>query len=100
MPAVWGRVRMASQVRSRAGLPLPVEIAYDDYTPDILENQLLRTAVGASADCIFGTRRHMPRAPTPPATRRGQQHAVLGYVTAGRVAAAARRAVLRCRHLR
>lgn len=42
---IRGRVRMADQFRARAGLPLPVEVSYDDFTPDVLENQLLRTAV-------------------------------------------------------
>ncbi len=45
LTTVRGRVRMAQQMRARTGLPLPVEVVYDDYTPDILENQLLRTAV-------------------------------------------------------
>lgn len=45
LPTVRGRVRMADQFRTRRGLPLPVEVLYDDFTPDILENQLLRTAV-------------------------------------------------------
>lgn len=47
LTTVRGRVRMADQFRTHAGLPLPVEVAYDDFTPDILENQLLRTAVEA-----------------------------------------------------
>lgn len=45
MNTVRGRVRFVDQFRTRTGLPLPVEVTYDDYTPDILENQLLRTAV-------------------------------------------------------
>lgn len=45
LATVRGRVRIADQFRSRAGLPLPVEVTYDDFTPDIIENQLLRTAV-------------------------------------------------------
>lgn len=45
LPTVRGRVRMANQFRTRRGLPLPVEVLYDDFTSDILENQLLRTAV-------------------------------------------------------
>ena len=43
-PAIRGRVREADQLRRRFGLPLPVEVRYDDYTTDITENQLLRTA--------------------------------------------------------
>jgi 5-methylcytosine-specific restriction enzyme subunit McrC len=43
-PAIRGRIREADQLRRRFGLPLPVEVRYDDYTTDITENQLLRTA--------------------------------------------------------
>ena len=45
LASVRGRVRITDQFRARTGLPLPVEVAYDDFTPDILENRLLRTAV-------------------------------------------------------
>jgi 5-methylcytosine-specific restriction enzyme subunit McrC len=45
LATIRGRVRMADQFRACIGLPLPVEVTYDDYTPDILENQLLSTAV-------------------------------------------------------
>jgi 5-methylcytosine-specific restriction enzyme subunit McrC len=43
-PAVRGRIREADQLRRRFGLPLPVEVRYDDYTTDIAENQVLRAA--------------------------------------------------------
>jgi 5-methylcytosine-specific restriction enzyme subunit McrC len=43
-PAIRGRIREADQLRRRFALPLPVEVRYDDYTTDITENQLLRTA--------------------------------------------------------
>lgn len=36
-----GRIDMGRQISRRCGLPLPVEVTYDDYTIDILENQLL-----------------------------------------------------------
>lgn len=45
LTTVRGRIRMEDQFRRRQGLPLPVEVSYDDFTPDILENRLLRTAV-------------------------------------------------------
>jgi 5-methylcytosine-specific restriction enzyme subunit McrC len=45
LTTVRGRVRIAEQFRAHRGLPLPVEVIYDDFTPDILENRLLRTAV-------------------------------------------------------
>ncbi len=43
--AIRGRIRLADQVRERFGLPLPVEVAYDDFTEDIEENRLLKTAI-------------------------------------------------------
>jgi 5-methylcytosine-specific restriction enzyme subunit McrC len=43
-PTIRGRIREADQLRRRFALPLPVEVRYDDYTTDITENQLLRTA--------------------------------------------------------
>lgn len=42
---VRGRIREAEQVRRRFGAMLPVEVAYDEFTTDIAENRLLRTAV-------------------------------------------------------
>lgn len=44
LTTIRGRVRFAHQMRRQAGLPLPVEVSYDDFTTDVLENQLLRTA--------------------------------------------------------
>ncbi|MFJ9647459.1 McrC family protein [Streptomyces sp. NPDC101206] len=42
---VRGRIREGDQARRRFGLPLPVEVAYDEFTTDIAENRILRTAV-------------------------------------------------------
>ncbi|MGV9318562.1 McrC family protein [Streptomyces sp. NPDC003660] len=42
---VRGRVREAEQIRRRFGATLPVEVAYDEFTTDIVENRILRTAV-------------------------------------------------------
>ncbi|TMQ98959.1 restriction endonuclease [Actinomadura soli] len=44
LPVVRGRIRMIDQVRRRHGLPIPVEVRYDDYTADIPENRLLLAA--------------------------------------------------------
>ncbi|MGV9533953.1 McrC family protein [Streptosporangium sandarakinum] len=44
LPVVRGRIREADQLRRRYGLPLPVEVRYDDYTVDIAENRLLLAA--------------------------------------------------------
>ncbi|MCY4087740.1 MAG: restriction endonuclease [Actinomycetia bacterium] len=39
-----GRVRFGDQIARAGGLPLPVEVSYDNYTEDIPENRLLLTA--------------------------------------------------------
>jgi 5-methylcytosine-specific restriction enzyme subunit McrC len=44
-PVVRGRIREAEQIRRRFGATLPVEVAYDEFTTDITENRILRTAV-------------------------------------------------------
>lgn len=44
LPVIRGRIREADQIRRRYGLPLPVEVRYDDYTVDIAENRLLLAA--------------------------------------------------------
>jgi len=50
---IRGRIDMGRHVAARAGLPLPVEVTYDDFTPDIAENQLL---AGAAARLLRITR--------------------------------------------
>lgn len=42
---VRGRIRLADQFRRRQGLPLPLEVTYDDYVEDVLENQLIKAAL-------------------------------------------------------
>ncbi|MYF79907.1 MAG: hypothetical protein F4180_08745 [Chloroflexi bacterium] len=37
---VRGRIRFDDQIRRRFGIPLPVEVRYDEFTDDILHNQL------------------------------------------------------------
>jgi 5-methylcytosine-specific restriction enzyme subunit McrC len=39
-----GRVRFADQIARGAGLPIPLEVTYSDYTPDVIENRMLMTA--------------------------------------------------------
>ena len=41
---VRGRIRFADQTRRRFGVPLPVEVAYDEFTDDVLENRLVKAA--------------------------------------------------------
>ena len=42
---VRGQIRFAEQIGRRYGLPLPIEVAYDEYTEDIEHNRLLKTAL-------------------------------------------------------
>ena len=44
LPAVRGRIRFDDQIRRRFGIPLPVEVRYDEFTADILLNRLVRAA--------------------------------------------------------
>jgi 5-methylcytosine-specific restriction enzyme subunit McrC len=39
-----GRVRFADQLARVPGLPIPLEVSYDDFTTDILENRLILSA--------------------------------------------------------
>jgi 5-methylcytosine-specific restriction enzyme subunit McrC len=39
-----GRLRESAQLHMHHGLPLPLEIRHDEFTTDIAENQILRTA--------------------------------------------------------
>ena len=41
---VRGRIRFDEQIRCRYGVPLPVEVRYDEFTDDILENRLVKAA--------------------------------------------------------
>ncbi len=41
---VRGRIRFDEQLRRRPGLPLPIETRYDEFTDDILANQLVKAA--------------------------------------------------------
>ena len=41
---VRGRIRFDEQLRRRFGIPLPVEVRYDEFTDDVLPNQLVKAA--------------------------------------------------------
>jgi 5-methylcytosine-specific restriction enzyme subunit McrC len=41
---IRGRVRFADQIARSAGLPIPVSLGYDEFTEDVSENRMLRTA--------------------------------------------------------
>ena len=42
---VSGRVRFSEQIRRRFGVPLPVEVRYNEFTADIVANRLVKAAV-------------------------------------------------------
>ena len=42
---VRGRIRFDEQIQRRFGVPLPVEVQYDEFTDDILANRLVKAAV-------------------------------------------------------
>ena len=42
---VRGRIRIDDQLRRRFGLAVPIEVRYDEFTPDIEANRLLKAAV-------------------------------------------------------
>lgn len=41
LPVVRGRIRVAEQISRRYGRGLPLEVSYDDFSVDVVENQLL-----------------------------------------------------------
>jgi len=44
LPTIRGRIRFADQIRKRFGIYPPLEVAFDEFTEDITENQLLKAA--------------------------------------------------------
>ena len=45
LPGIRGRIRFGDQIRTRFGDRLPVEVTYDEFTPDIEVNRILRAAI-------------------------------------------------------
>ena len=42
---VRGRIRFDEQIRRRFGVPLPIEVSFDEFTEDIEENRLVKAAL-------------------------------------------------------
>ena len=42
---VRGRIRVDEQIRRRFGVPMPIEVAWDEFTDDIPANRLIKAAV-------------------------------------------------------
>lgn len=47
LTTVKGRIRVAEQIRRRFGVPIPVEVRYDDFTEDVAANRLVKAATEA-----------------------------------------------------
>ena len=45
LTTVRGRIRFGDQIGRRFGVPLPIEVAFDEFTEDTEENRLLKTAI-------------------------------------------------------
>ena len=45
LQTVRGHIRFNDQIRKRFGIPLPVEVRYDEFTDDIVANRLVKAAV-------------------------------------------------------
>jgi 5-methylcytosine-specific restriction enzyme subunit McrC len=41
---IRGRIRFADQIARSRGLPIPISLGYDEFTEDVSENRILRTA--------------------------------------------------------
>ena len=44
LQTIRGRIRMGDQIRRRPGMIIPIEVTYSEFTPDIPENRIVRTA--------------------------------------------------------
>ena len=71
--ALRGRVRFGDQIARGGGLSIPVEVSYDDFTEDILENRFLRTA----ASLLL----RLPRLPEQARRRLLRMRAILAEVS-------------------
>ena len=44
LQTVRGRIRFAEQLRRRYGVPVPIEVRYEEFTDDVLANRLVKAA--------------------------------------------------------
>ena len=59
---VRGRIRFGDQIGRRFDMPLPIEVAFDEYTEDIEKNRMLKTAINRLGKAFIrsaGTRREL-----------------------------------------
>ena len=53
---VRGRIRFDEHIRRRHGMPLPIEVRYDEFTDDILPNRLIKAAAFRLGRLRLGSR--------------------------------------------
>jgi 5-methylcytosine-specific restriction enzyme subunit McrC len=49
LATVRGRIALSSHIGRRFGAAPPIDVVYDDFTEDILENRILKAAIGRAA---------------------------------------------------
>ena len=64
---VRGRIRFDEQIGRRFGVPLPIEVAFDEFTEDIEENRLLKTAIHRLGHTFIRSDVAQAGGPPPPA---------------------------------
>ena len=67
---VRGRIRFGDQIGRRFGVPLPIEVSFDEYTEDIEKNRLLKTAIHRLGHTYHSLRGGPAGGPPPPARLR------------------------------
>lgn len=45
LTTVRGQIRFSDQIRTRFGIMPPIEVTYDEFTEDVIENQLIKAAI-------------------------------------------------------
>lgn len=85
-PTLRGRLRIPDQIARWAGRPLPLEVSYDEFSPDILENRLV---LGATQALL-----HTPLVAPRVRSRLLRIRAALDDVTAARPSRTAREPLL------
>ena len=76
---VRGQIRFVDQIGRRYGLPLPIEVAYDEYTEDIEHSRLLQTAIHRLSHAHIRPMAVQAEAASPEV---GLRHGPTGYVPA------------------
>ena len=72
---VRGRIRFGDQIQRRFDIPLPVEVAFDEFTEDIEKNRLLRTAIDRLGHTFIRSEAARAEGPPPPALIGSPAHA-------------------------